>query len=368
MKLKNGSQVAARPSRVPTVGSPGYFSESNETGAPSHPGQDWFNDVIDELTQAVAAAGVTYDPSKITNLKSAVEALRNASNLNAGTVPIDRLPAGTSGGIDAAKLEGKNGEYYRNIANMTGNVPIERLPVTGSTTDAAEGKLLKVADGGVNCVVETDFSFNWDSGFDGEPGSLPQRLAQRDVGKLFYPLVSMHYSKDAEGVPIYDNKCILALPFNEDVRAFIRTRTDGLWSDDRYLYDSLHNPLSTYEDVESGLSEKSLVTPKSLKDAGIVNVQSRIFGDNQSNKVFVDRLMNTIYTNTTNKIKLITVTVNGTSGGHSYILVDGIEVARGNVGSYGDNQMFAVVPVGSTYEIKSTGGTPAITLLTEFSE
>lgn len=144
MKLNNGSQVAARPSRKPTVGSPGYFAESNETGAPSHPGQDWFNDIVDELTQAVAAAGVTYDPSKITNLKSAVEALRNATNLNAGTVHIDRLPAGTDGGIDAAKLEGQSGSYYRNIANMTGNVPPERLSgtypisINGNASTASE--------------------------------------------------------------------------------------------------------------------------------------------------------------------------------------------------------------------------------------
>lgn len=151
MKLKNGSQVATRPARKPTVGSPGYFAESNETGAPSHPGQDWFNDVIDELTQAVAAAGVTYDPSKITNLKSAVEALRNASNLNAGTVPLARLPAGTSGGIDAAKLEGKNGDYYRNIANMTGNVPIERLPTKSTASDLTPNKVCVTGDysGGV---------------------------------------------------------------------------------------------------------------------------------------------------------------------------------------------------------------------------
>lgn len=152
MKLKNGSQVATRPSRVPTVGSPGYFSESNETGAPSHPGQDWFNDVIDELTQAVAAAGVTYDPSKITNLKSAVEALRNASNLNAGTVPLVRLPAGTSGGIDAAKLEGQNGAYYRNIANMTGNVPIERLPTTNSPKDTTLDKVTRVGYAGMGVL------------------------------------------------------------------------------------------------------------------------------------------------------------------------------------------------------------------------
>ncbi|MCW4628293.1 MULTISPECIES: pyocin knob domain-containing protein [Marinomonas] len=112
-KLRNGSQVTTRPARKITAGTAGYFSESNDSGEPSYPGQDWFNDLIDEIVQAVTAAGVTYDPTKITNLKSTVEALRNASNLNAGTVAL------------------------------------ARLPVTTNATDGTPDKLLKVGDGGL---------------------------------------------------------------------------------------------------------------------------------------------------------------------------------------------------------------------------
>ncbi|AWX98572.1 hypothetical protein A8139_00660 [Marinomonas primoryensis] len=121
-KLRNGSQVTTRPTRKAIAGTAGYFSESNESGEPSYPGQDWFNDVIDEIVQAVTAADVTYDPTKITNLKSTVEALRNASNLNAGTV------------------------------SMT------HLNVTESTSDATLGKLLKVGDFGLGSGQRGDIS------------------------------------------------------------------------------------------------------------------------------------------------------------------------------------------------------------------
>lgn len=83
MKLKNGSQVAARPSRVPTVGSPGYFANSNDSGAPSYPGQDWFNDIIDELNNAFSEAGVAYDSSKLTNLATAFVKLKEDSTSKA---------------------------------------------------------------------------------------------------------------------------------------------------------------------------------------------------------------------------------------------------------------------------------------------
>jgi hypothetical protein len=63
-KLQNGSQVTLRPARKPQIGTGGYFSENNESGAPSYPGQDWFNDCTDEFLNALAAAGVTYDPTK----------------------------------------------------------------------------------------------------------------------------------------------------------------------------------------------------------------------------------------------------------------------------------------------------------------
>jgi hypothetical protein len=66
--LRNGSQVTARPARKATAGTPGYFSESNDNNQPSYPGQDWFNDVIDEFANALAAANITYVPGDLTHL------------------------------------------------------------------------------------------------------------------------------------------------------------------------------------------------------------------------------------------------------------------------------------------------------------
>ncbi|ELJ8546340.1 hypothetical protein SNE95_000741 [Vibrio cholerae] len=67
-KLQNGSQVSARPPRKPLVGLGGYFSESNDQGAPSYPGQDWFNDCTDEFLNALAAAGIEYDHGRLDHL------------------------------------------------------------------------------------------------------------------------------------------------------------------------------------------------------------------------------------------------------------------------------------------------------------
>lgn len=66
--LRNGSQVTSRPARKATAGTPGYFSESNEVGKPSYPGQDWFNDVIDEFNNALVAVGITYEPDRLDHL------------------------------------------------------------------------------------------------------------------------------------------------------------------------------------------------------------------------------------------------------------------------------------------------------------
>jgi hypothetical protein len=76
-KLQNGSQVTLRPARKPQIGTGGYFSESNDNGAPSYPGADYFNDQIDEFGNALAAMGVSYDPMRLDHL---ARALTESSN------------------------------------------------------------------------------------------------------------------------------------------------------------------------------------------------------------------------------------------------------------------------------------------------
>ncbi|MFA0056136.1 hypothetical protein [Vibrio echinoideorum] len=72
--LNNGSQVENVPPRKPRVGTAGYFSESNESGSPSYPGQDWFNAVIREFQTALTAKGVAFDPDKFDHLQKLLEA------------------------------------------------------------------------------------------------------------------------------------------------------------------------------------------------------------------------------------------------------------------------------------------------------
>ena len=78
-KLRNGSQVDVRPARKPTSGLAGYFSESNDQGAPSYPGQDFYNDCIDEFLNALAAAGIAYTPGDLTLLAQAMS--KSSENL-----------------------------------------------------------------------------------------------------------------------------------------------------------------------------------------------------------------------------------------------------------------------------------------------
>ncbi|MBO1366078.1 phage tail protein [Vibrio cholerae] len=76
-KLQNGSQVSVRPQRKPLVGLGGYFSESNEQGAPSYPGQDWFNNCIDEFINALDEMGISYDQEQLDHLARAFAAVRS---------------------------------------------------------------------------------------------------------------------------------------------------------------------------------------------------------------------------------------------------------------------------------------------------
>lgn len=75
--LNNGSQVENVPALKPRVGTAGYFSESNDNGAPSYPGQDWFNAVIREFQGALSASGVAFDPDKFDHLQKLLDANGN---------------------------------------------------------------------------------------------------------------------------------------------------------------------------------------------------------------------------------------------------------------------------------------------------
>jgi hypothetical protein len=66
---------------------------------------------------------------------------RNADNLNAGTVPLARIPT-TLTGKDADKLDGQEGSYYQDASNLnSGTIPSARLSASGLLT------LIKTVDG-----------------------------------------------------------------------------------------------------------------------------------------------------------------------------------------------------------------------------
>ncbi|WED29151.1 hypothetical protein L3V77_24805 [Vibrio sp. DW001] len=79
--LNNGSQVENVPAPKPRVGTAGYFSESNDSGAPSYPGQDWFNAVIREFQTALSASGVAFDPNKFDHMTKAIKGISQANAL-----------------------------------------------------------------------------------------------------------------------------------------------------------------------------------------------------------------------------------------------------------------------------------------------
>ncbi|WP_311567226.1 hypothetical protein [Photobacterium arenosum] len=72
--LQNGSQVEVKPAAKPKVGPAGYFTEGGEGTAPSYPGADWFNAVIEEFKSVYQAAGLTFEPNKFDHLKRAISA------------------------------------------------------------------------------------------------------------------------------------------------------------------------------------------------------------------------------------------------------------------------------------------------------
>lgn len=81
--LNNGSQVENPPALKPRVGTPGYFSESNDNGSPSYPGQDWFNAVIREFQTALSDNGITFDANKYDHLSK----MTITSDVSIQTVP-----------------------------------------------------------------------------------------------------------------------------------------------------------------------------------------------------------------------------------------------------------------------------------------
>ena len=116
--LNNGSQDTQRPANKPSVGSPGYFTESGENNVPSYPGADWFNNVIDEFMSALDLADCNFDPLKYDNLANAIRTI--ASNVSASFESVSKMIDldSTSG----AKIKLSPGVPYHLSSYFTGEL------------------------------------------------------------------------------------------------------------------------------------------------------------------------------------------------------------------------------------------------------
>ncbi|EOW9271469.1 TPA: hypothetical protein AB5C86_001932 [Vibrio cholerae] len=93
-KLQNGSQVSVRPARKTQLGSAGYFSESNDSASPSYPGQDFFNDQIDEFENALAGGGIAYDHLRVDHLARLFAQKANAADAFVSSKLFDKSISG----------------------------------------------------------------------------------------------------------------------------------------------------------------------------------------------------------------------------------------------------------------------------------
>ncbi|HEG4440103.1 TPA: hypothetical protein SD634_003401 [Vibrio cholerae] len=117
--LHNGSQVTARPARKTTSGTMGYFSESNDSNAPSYPGADFFNDQIDEFKNALAVMGIAYDETKVDHLaRLFISVSKSVPVYSATTVyTYGDIVQKTIGGVK------KFFQWYSNVESLAGKDP-----------------------------------------------------------------------------------------------------------------------------------------------------------------------------------------------------------------------------------------------------
>lgn len=119
--LNNGSQVENVPPLKPRVGTRGYFTESNDDGSPSYPGQDWFNAVIREFQTAISASGVAFDPDKFDHIKKLLEANGNQFALYRS----DRSYQTGEVCYTITNNELSFWQWYSNVESLSGKDPLD---------------------------------------------------------------------------------------------------------------------------------------------------------------------------------------------------------------------------------------------------
>ena len=139
--LNNGSQDTQRPANKPSVGSPGYFTESGENNAPSYPGADWFNDNIDEFLNGLSAAGIQFEPGNTDHLAKVFGSIQSSLEKSLGVNSRIWPKAGNL----------KVGDRIPSVVETSDGYPITHI-VVGDNTYA----ISPLADGLVTEITSAD--------------------------------------------------------------------------------------------------------------------------------------------------------------------------------------------------------------------
>ncbi|GIB67583.1 hypothetical protein VCV51_030650 [Vibrio cholerae V51] len=314
-KLQNGSQVTGRPARKPRVGTRGYFSESNDQAAPSYPGQDWFNDCIDEFANAMEQANIPYDPQRLDHLARAIAEAK--ANWEADIVSQAEAEEGLS--ATARKWTAQRVHQAFNKFGI-GVAAYESVLVADLLQLKTSGK-----------YIVSNLSANLPAGFQGS-------------------IVDVHgYRNGQEALQtIYQ---FSNPPIPKVIYRVIRA--DNSYSD-ALSYHDLNMPPATTSDAQSNLSSLRAWSPKLIR----VLVQTVSTGYSQSwQDVKSARTAGVVYTNNTEKPIQLSITCGtGANSGTIQLEIDGVIVAKEVSTSHTFAHIYNhIVPVGSTYKVTLAG-------------
>jgi hypothetical protein len=163
----------------PTITSPGVtggtFSNPALTG-----GVDATKDGSEIVTKAMYGSGNSLDADLLDGHEGSW--YRNADNLNAGTIPLARIPA-TLTGKDADTLDTHEGSWYQNANNLNaGTIPLARIPatLTGKDADTLDGShKTAIISAAIECTYIGNY-YDWN-------GTILLSQSYQNAAGLYFP-------------------------------------------------------------------------------------------------------------------------------------------------------------------------------------
>lgn len=113
--LQNGTQVAQMPAPSTPSGTAGYMTEE---GSPSVPGAHYFNAQIKEFENALAAAGVIFDPTRYDHLAQVLGAHHNAVKADLLKLEVGRPVFSLNPNAEAGLLDARGGTASRTVDHL----------------------------------------------------------------------------------------------------------------------------------------------------------------------------------------------------------------------------------------------------------